>query len=46
MIYEFFIENGFESVKDEYLTASRLGKSKIFEFPSSDIQMMSDLSEY
>ena len=42
MIYEFFIENGFESVKDEYLTASRLGKSKIFEFPSSDIQMITN----
>ena len=42
MIYEFFKQNGFESVKEEYLTASQLGNSNVFEFPSSDIQMITN----
>ena len=42
MIHEFCKKNGLESIKEEYLAASKVGKSDVFEFPNSDIQMITN----
>ena len=42
MINSFFVENGFDATEHEYLKASRLEKSNVFEFPSEDIQVLTN----
>ena len=42
VIYKFFKENGFQAVEEEYLIASNGGTSKIFQFPSVDIQVITN----
>lgn len=42
MINNFLVENGFEATEQEYLKASRLEKSNVFEFPSEDIQVLTN----
>jgi len=42
MINNFFVENGYEATVQEYLRASRLEKSNVFEFPSEDIQVLTN----
>ena len=42
MINNFFVENGFEATEQEYLNASKFEKSNVFEFPSEDIQIITN----
>ncbi|MDA9625385.1 class I SAM-dependent methyltransferase [Luminiphilus sp.] len=42
MINNFFLENGFDATEQEYLKASRLEQSNVFEFPSEDIQVLTN----
>lgn len=42
MIFNFFKENGFEAVEAEYLKASKENNSNIFQFPSEDIQVITN----
>ena len=42
MINNFFMQNGYEAREQEYLKASRLEKSNVFEFPTEDIQVLTN----
>ena len=42
MINKFFEKNGFYAIEQEYLKASKSEKSNVFEFPSEDIQVVTN----
>ena len=42
MINKFFEKNGFDAIEQEYLKASKSEKSNVFEFPSEDIQVVTN----
>jgi len=42
MIYQYFKKNGFEAIEAEYLKAAKTNNSNIFQFPSEDIQVITN----
>ena len=42
MINQYFKKNGFEAIEAEYLKAAKYNHSEIFEFPSEDIQVITN----